>query len=46
MIKSLGQSTRDYTELARRTQPTVGDVTLAFIANGVEFNYLEVIVKF
>lgn len=42
VLISICQSTRDYTELARRTQPTVGDLTLALIGNGINFDEIQV----
>lgn len=46
VLISISQSTRAYTELAGRTQPTIGDITLAFVSNGIDFNGLEVSIEF
>lgn len=42
VLVSISQSTRDYAELARRTEPTMGDVVLALASNGIDFDELKV----
>jgi hypothetical protein len=42
VLISISQSTRDYTEHAHRTQPTVADLTLALIDNRIEFDEIQV----
>lgn len=42
VLISISQSTRDYTELARRTQPTAGDLALALIDSRIDVDDLLV----